>query len=113
MSSRKSCAPILVACILALGLVGRAPYANAAPAGATLLTPGKGAANNLVSIKKRGSARIYVPIAPSYSYYDYPYYYSRGYYPTHIKPGFIYYGYPYSYYKNRLFRKYGVRVRKY
>ena len=43
---------------------------------------------------------IYLPIAPSYLYYDYPYYYSRGYYPTHIGPGFIYYGYPYSYYRS-------------
>jgi hypothetical protein len=37
-----------------------------------------------------------MPIAPSYIYFDYPYYYSRGYYPTHIGPGHIYYGYPYS-----------------
>jgi hypothetical protein len=30
------------------------------------------------------------PIGPSYIYYDYPYYYSRGHYPTHIG-GYVYY----------------------
>ena len=52
-------------------------------------------------------ARGFIPIAPSYLYYDYPYYYSRGYYPTHIGPGFIYYGHPY--YKSRYYLRYGSR----
>lgn len=47
--------------------------------------------------KKRLAARpfrrrIYVPIVP-YTAYDYPYYYSRGYYPRHIGPGYIYNNY--------------------
>ena len=29
-------------------------------------------------------------MGPSYVYYDYPYYYSRGHYPTHIG-GYVYY----------------------
>ena len=105
MSSRNPFAPILMACLLAVGLLG-APGANAASAGLSL-NLGKNAENNVVEIKRRdGGTRIYVPIAPSYRYYDYPYYYSRGHYPTHIGPGFIYYGYPYSYYKSRYYRKY-------
>ncbi|NJO33170.1 MAG: hypothetical protein HC869_08505 [Rhodospirillales bacterium] len=50
-----------------------------------------------------------MPIAPSYLYYDYPYYYSRGYYPTHIGRGFVYFGYPYAYYKRRYYSRYGGR----
>jgi hypothetical protein len=96
-----------MACLLAVGVLSFAPVANATSAGPAFLNPGKNARNNVVDVKKRGSsARIYVPIAPSYLYYDYPYYYSRGYYPTHIGPGFIYYGYPYSYYKSHNYRKY-------
>ena len=34
-------------------------------------------------------------MGPSYIYYDYPYYYSRGHYPTHIG-GYVYY--PRNYY---------------
>ena len=46
-------------------------------------------------MKHRGRGpRIYLPIGPSYIYYDYPYYYSRGHYPTHIG-GYVYY--PYNY----------------
>ena len=40
----------------------------------------------MIEIKHRGRGpRIYLPIVP-YIAYDYPYYYSRGYYPTHIGP---------------------------
>jgi hypothetical protein len=114
MHSRNSLAPILMAGSLAVGALGIAPAANAASAGLSFLNSARNAESSVVQVKKRGSsARLYVPIAPSYRYYDYPYYYSRGHYPTHIQPGFIYYGYPYSYYKNRFYRKYGVRVRKY
>lgn len=59
-------------------------------------------ATSVTEVKKRGRGpRIYRRIAPSYLYYDYPYYYHRGFYPTHIRPGFIYYGFPYSYYTSR------------
>jgi hypothetical protein len=44
----------------------------------------------VVEIKTRGrGSRLYLPIVP-YIAYDYPYYYSRGYYPTHIG-GYVYY----------------------
>jgi hypothetical protein len=96
-----------MACLLAAGLLGIAPVANAASAGLGFLNPGKSAKTNVVEIKDRDrGVRIYPPIAPSYRYYDYPYYYSRGYYPTHIGSGFIYYGYPYAYYKTRYYKKY-------
>ena len=109
MRSRAPFAPVLVAC-LAVGLLGGTPVANAASAGQSIPKPGNHVDNNVVEITNRGRGpRIYTPIAPSYLYYDYPYYYSRGYYPTHIKPGFIYYGYPYSYYTSRYYRKYRAR----
>ncbi len=45
----------------------------------------------MIEVKRRGrGVTIYLPIGPSYLYYDYPYYYSRGYYPTHIG-GYVYY----------------------
>jgi hypothetical protein len=93
--------------LLALGPVGIAP-ANAASTGPGLLNASKDIRKNVVEIKNRGSGpRLYPPIAPSYLYYDYPYYYSRGYYPTHIGPGFVYYGHPY--YKSRYYLRYGSR----
>jgi hypothetical protein len=104
MSSRKLFASIRMASLLAIGLLGFTPVASAASGSLILLHPGKSAANNVVEIKSRDRGpRLYTPIAPSYLYYDYPYYYSRGHYPTHIGPGFIYYGYPYSYYKSRYY----------
>ena len=52
--------------------------------------------------KHRGrGVRIYLPIGPGYIYYDYPYYYSRGYYPTHIG-GYVYY--PRYYYSRSYYR---------
>jgi hypothetical protein len=108
MRSRTLFASSLMALLLAVGLVGIAPTANAASAGPGLLDPGKDVRKNVVDVKHRGPGpRLYPPIAPSYLYYDYPYYYSRGYYPTHIGPGFIYYGYPY--YKSRYYWRYGSR----
>ncbi len=110
MSSRNLVTSILMACMLAVGCLGIAPVANAASAGQSFLRPAEKARDDVIEIRNRGRGpRIYPPIAPSYLYYDYPYYYSRGYYPTHIGPGFIYYGYPYSYYKNRYHLRYGGR----
>jgi len=102
MSSRNLLASNLMACLLAVGSLGIAPAANAAPAGLSLLKPGENATNNVIEIKhrrrgKRGK-RLYLPIVP-YSAYDYPYYYSRGFFPTHIGRGYVYYGRPYSYYR--------------
>ena len=114
MSSRNVFAPILMACALAVALLGTAPVASAASAAPSLLNPDQSADNSVVEIKYRGRGpRLYPPIAPSYLYYDYPYYYSRGHYPTHIGPGFIYYGYPYAYYKSPHYLKYrGQGTRK-
>ncbi len=91
MSSRNLFASILMACLLTIGLTGLAPVANAASAGQSFVNPGESASNNVIEITRRGrSQKIYLPVGPSYLYYDYPYYYSRGYYPTHIG-GYIYY----------------------
>lgn len=79
-------------------------YCGPSPAGAAPLAPHlkaepNGSMVSNVHYRHRG-VRWYLPIAPSYSAYDYPYYYARGYYPRHIGPGYIYYGYPYAYYGN-------------
>ena len=101
MSSRNPFAAILMAFALAVGFLGIAPMANAESGERSVLKSGKVAKHDVDQTSSRGRGpRIYLPIGPSYRYYDYPYYYSRGYYPTHIGPGFIYYGYPYSYYRS-------------
>ena len=110
MRCRKPFASILPACLLAVALLGLAPATNAAPAGSLVPGQGKRLANNVIEIKDRGRvSRAYVPIAPSYRYYDYPYYYSRGYYPIHIRPGFIYYGRPYAAYRSLYYQRYDSR----
>ena len=107
MSCRNSFASILPACLLAATFLGYAPVANAAPAGPSALSAGKVSEKSAIEVKDRGRVpRTYVPIAPSYRYYDYPYYYSRGYYPIHIRPGFIYYGYPYASYRSLYLQRY-------
>ena len=106
MSSRNVFASILMTCLLAVGFQGVAPVANAASAGQSFISSGEGARYNVIEIGYRGRDRRIYPIVP-YIAYDYPYYYSRGYYPTHIGPGFIYYGYPY--YKSRYYWRYGSR----
>jgi hypothetical protein len=88
---------ILMACLLAVGSLGITPMANAEARGQSVLKSGKNARIGAIKIKPlRRGPRIHLPIGPSYVYYDYPYYHSRGYYPTHIG-GYIYY--PYSYYR--------------
>jgi hypothetical protein len=97
MSSPLSFASILTTCVLAVGLLGFVPAADTASAGQSALRHGKSARNYVIDNKRHGrSRRIHLPIGPSYVYYDYPYYYSRGYYPTHIG-GYVYY--PYYYYR--------------
>jgi hypothetical protein len=88
---------VVMAGMLAVGFLGLAPLANADPGRESFRKPGKSAKNIVIEIKRRGHGpRIHLPIGPSYVYYDYPYYYSRGYYPTHIG-GYVYY--PYVYYR--------------
>jgi len=106
MRSRNLFASILMTC-LAVGLGGLAPVANAASAGPSFLKPDESARNNVIEIKHRGRGPWpNLPIAPSYLAYDWPYYYNRGHYPTHIGPGYVYYGYPY-YYRGSYYPRYG------
>ncbi|MFN0219554.1 MAG: hypothetical protein ACKVP4_12165 [Hyphomicrobium sp.] len=99
-----------MSCLLAIGVLGMAPAANAASAWQFVPKRGESAATDVIEIRKRGrDPRLYLPIAPNYNAYDYPYYYSRGFYPTHIGPGYIYYGHPYSYYRSLYYPKYGGR----
>ena len=103
MSSRNLFASILMACLLTVGLGG------ATSAGQSFLKPGESARNNVIEIKNRGRGPWpNLPIAPSYLAYDWPYYYNRGHYPTHIGPGYVYYGYPYSY-RSSYHPRYGGR----
>jgi hypothetical protein len=90
MGSRYLFASLLMPCLLAVGLLAIAPVANDASAGKAIRKPGSGR-NYALEMKSRGrDRRIRLPLGPSYIYYDYPYYYSRGYYPTHIG-GYVYY----------------------
>src|SRR5262245_28362869 len=103
MRSRNVFAAILMACLLSVGLGGMTSTADAASAGQSVLKSGQGAGKLVVEAKHRYRSyygpRAVFRIGPSYSGYDYPYYYNRGYYPTHIGPGYVY-NYPvyaYSY----------------
>jgi hypothetical protein len=108
MRGQNSFASVLLACALAAAFLGIVPGAHAVPAGSLILHAGKTLDRSVIAINDRGRVpRTYVPIAPSYRYYDYPYYYSRGYYPLHIRPGFIYYGYPYAAYRSLVRRHSG------
>lgn len=88
----------IVACLLAIGFLGSASATNAASAKRSLLKPGYCVGKNVLESKRRHrDPRIHLPIGPAYIYYDYPYYYARGYYPTHIG-GYVYYGFGRTYY---------------
>ena len=98
MSNRTLFASMMMSCLLAVGFLGIAPVASAESGRESFRKPAKSAKNIVIEIKRRGRGpRIHLPIGPSYVYYDYPYYYSRGYYPTHIG-GYVYY--PYYYYRS-------------
>ena len=85
MSSQTWFAPIVMACVLVAGFFGIAAVASAASAGKSVLKAREGARNYVLESPRRGRGpRIPQPLGPGYVYYDYPYYYSRGYYPTHI-----------------------------
>jgi len=112
MSSRNVVASVLVACSLAVGFASTAPVANAEtlrPHKSASLKPGKSTKNKSIETRRRfRSVRIHLPIGPTSVYQDYPYYYSRGYYPTHIG-GYVYY--PYYYYRHPYYR-YRERARR-
>lgn len=99
MSNRNSFASILMPCLLAVGFLGMAPVANAADSdGRSYLKPGKSVRSHVITIKpRRYGPRIPLPIGPGSVYCDYPYYYSRGHYPTHIG-GYVYYPHYYRSY---------------
>ena len=91
MSTQTLFAPILMACVLVAGFFGIAAVASATSAGKSVLKARDGARTYQLESTRRGRGpRIPLPIGPSYVYYDYPYYYSRGYYPRHIG-GYVYY----------------------
>lgn len=93
MSSRNAFASILMAGLLAVGFVGVAPVADGASAGQSVRKSRESARTYVLESKRSGrrrGTRIHLPIGPAYIYYDYPYYYSRGHYPTHIG-GYVYY----------------------
>ncbi len=90
MSSQNLFAPILMACVLVAGFFSLAAVASAASTGKSVLKARESARTYQLESTHRRRVRIPLPIGPSYIYYDYPYYYSRGYYPTHIG-GYVYY----------------------
>jgi len=98
MSSRNVLASILMACLLAVGFLSIAPAANAESGGRSFVKPGKSARSNVITLRPRARGpRILLPRGPGSVYCDYPYYYSRGHYPTHIG-GYVYYPYYYRSY---------------
>ena len=84
-----------MACLLAAGFLDIAPAVGAELGERSVVKTGKSVRSNVITIKPR--ARIHLPIGPSSVYCDYPYYYSRGHYPTHIG-GYVYYPYNYRSY---------------
>jgi hypothetical protein len=110
MSSRHVLAGISMACLLAVGLLGTAPVANAEGVGPGAKS-GKIAGKHLLEARRRykrrfQSVKIHLPLGPTSIYYDYPYYYARGHYPTHIG-GYVYY--PYQSYRRYNASHFGSR----
>jgi hypothetical protein len=93
--------PSFVAWLLAAGLVSVGPVSDAAWAGKKSVK--KQRSYVLESRRPSRAPRIYLPIGPSYTYYDYPYYYSRGHYPTHIVR-YVYYN-PNGYFDRNYYRR--------
>lgn len=108
MHNRKLLALFPTVCVMAIGFLGVMPVANAVSPGPSVLKRGESARSNVIEIKGRGGRRFVVPIVP-YIAYDYPYYYSRGHYPTSIGHGYVYYGYPYSHYVRIYNARHGMR----
>ena len=91
-------ASIPMACLLAAGLLGITPAANAETAGPSVQRSSKIASHNGLKIRRPfRSVRIYLPLGATSGYYDYLYYYSRGHYPTHVG-GYAYYTNKHIYY---------------
>ena len=89
MSSREFLALVQMA-LLAVCFFD-APMATATSTDKSVRKISKGARSYVLEPNRRGpSVKIHLPLGPSHVYYDYPYYYSRGYYPTHVG-GYTYY----------------------
>lgn len=89
MNIQSLIASSLAACLVVGGFLGLAAVVNDASAGT--LKRGASPRSFALEMKRRNrGVRIPLPIGPSYLFYDYPYYYSRGHYPTHIG-GYVYY----------------------
>jgi hypothetical protein len=98
MSNPNSFASLLMAGLLAVGFLGIAPAAAADSDGRIYVKPGKSVKNRVITVRPHARGpRIPLPIGPSSVYCDYPYYYSRGHYPTHIG-GYVYYPFHYRTY---------------
>jgi len=95
MSSWNSVASCLMACVLAVDVLVIAPATNSASAGQSTAAHRANARSYVLESKRRRSLRIPLPRGPSQIYNDYPYYYARGHYPTHIG-GYVYYPSLYS-----------------
>lgn len=76
--------------VLVIGSLSAAPATDAAPPDkkhrGTLEVVGKGP----IAFKRIKPGQYVYPSLVPYIAYDYPYYYSRGFYPKHIGPGYIY-----------------------
>ena len=114
MNSRSSIASLLTACGLASALLALAPAANTASADQSVRTSRDGAREYVLArehrVRRRARApTIPQPRGPAYIYYDYPYYYARGHYPTHIVR-YLYY--PPPYYSRSPYPRYSRRCSK-
>lgn len=80
-----------MACLVAVGFLGLSAMTDGVSAGKTAAKSRDAARSYVLEGKRRRRGpRILLPIGPIYIYYDYPYYFSRGHYPTHIG-GYVYY----------------------
>jgi hypothetical protein len=96
MSTQSVLASSLAACLLASGFVTLASVVQ--DASAAKVKRGDSGRSFALEMKRRErGVRIPLPIGPSYLYDDYPYYYARGHYPTHIG-GYVYY--PANFYRS-------------
>lgn len=93
MSISKVFASFLMTCLLAVGFLSVMPTADTAQAGQLFRKHSYGVKAKVVGKRRLVPGQRPVgPIVP-YIAYDYPYYYNRGFFPTHIGPGYVYINY--------------------
>jgi hypothetical protein len=83
-----------MACLLAAGMLAIPLSVSAEAGGQSLHEPGRsaGGSGRLRLKRPPRGILIHLPRGPTRIYDEYPYYYSRGYYPTHMG-GYVYYPY--------------------